>query len=394
MNRILALLLALAMTLTLASCGAAAPGSDPAGSEESSVMEGDSSAEGEGEAALTWPDYQNSADYPAEENAVEYKGDDPWPEVAWKVACSGSDSDIDAQTIYYFNALMQQSTGGEVRVTVCPDDQLTGGDQLQAVQSLMAGETVTMSLHSNLVYGAIDPRFNVISLPYLLKNEEAADEILSGRGGDELKKAMTEHGVHCFAIGENGFHQITSSRKAVTCADDAVDGYVGIGSNELVSAFYESLDCSTSVMNWSEAYAALQQKTVWGSDNTIPAIAGAGLTEVQSYLTLWNAYYDGLFFCVSQSFYDQLTDEQKEVVDKNARQAIRYQKDLCRQVTQSIIDDWSASGAIQITPHKDIRNKTLKKRSAGVEKWYLDHLLLNGMTEDDAQKYIAAFKAE
>ncbi|MFQ8840047.1 MAG: hypothetical protein ACLR8P_02860 [Clostridium fessum] len=33
----------------------------------------------------------------------------------------------------------------------------------------MNGDPVQISMHSNLIYSAFDPRFNVVSLPYLFE---------------------------------------------------------------------------------------------------------------------------------------------------------------------------------------------------------------------------------
>ena len=56
-------------------------------------------------------------------------------------------------------------------------------------------------------------------------------------------------------------------------------------------------------MNWSETYTALQQKSSNdGQENPLPAIDAASVQEVQKYVSLWNANYDCLFFCINQAF--------------------------------------------------------------------------------------------
>jgi TRAP-type C4-dicarboxylate transport system substrate-binding protein len=39
----------------------------------------------------------------------------------------------------------------------------------------MNGDPVQISMHSNLIYSAFDPRFNVVSLPFLFDSVEDAD---------------------------------------------------------------------------------------------------------------------------------------------------------------------------------------------------------------------------
>ena len=58
----------------------------------------------------------------------------------------------------------------------------------------MNGDPVQISMHSNLIYSAFDPRFNVVSLPYLFDSVETADAVLDGPAGEELVKILESYG--------------------------------------------------------------------------------------------------------------------------------------------------------------------------------------------------------
>ena len=82
----------------------------------------------------------------------------------------------------------------------------------------MNGDPVQISMHSNLIYSAFDPRFNVVSLPYLFSSVEDADQALDGAAGDKLKDILSDYGLHCMGIAENGFRQLTNSCLLYTSA--------------------------------------------------------------------------------------------------------------------------------------------------------------------------------
>ena len=166
---------------------------------------------------LTYHDYNNSDKYVAAEEAAKYEGSDEWPEITWNFDCSTGETSTWAQAGYYFNALMQESTGGKVQVEVYPAEQLTNGDQVAGIQALMDGNTLQVSLHSNLIYANFDPRFNVVSLPYLYETYDDVDAILGGEGGEALKSVLADYGLVCEGIGENGFRQITKRLRKVIC---------------------------------------------------------------------------------------------------------------------------------------------------------------------------------
>ena len=341
---------------------------------------------------LEYHDYDNSDVYVAAEEAAVYEGSDEWPELTWNYDCSTGETSTWAQAGYYFNALMQESTGGKITVEVYPGEQLTNGDQVAGIQALMDGATLQVTMHSNLIYANFDPRFNAVSLPYIFENYDDVDAVMNGEGGEALKAVLAEYGLHCAGIGENGFRQITNSKQPITKVDDLATIKMRICSNDLCAEVYKEWGCDASVMNWAETYTALQQGTVDGEENPETAIDSASVQDVQSYISLWNAYYDCLFFCINGAAYDQLTDEQKAVVDANAAKAVEYQKATNRAKVEALVAEWTESGVMEVTPLDQVDSDSFKNACAGAFDWYQNALVSQkGMSEDEAAAFIANF---
>ena len=66
-------------------------------------------------------------------------------------------------------------------------------------------------MHSNLIYSAFDPRFNVVSLPFVYDSYEDADAKFDGEAGAKLKELLSEYGLHCMGIAENGFRSYSTA---------------------------------------------------------------------------------------------------------------------------------------------------------------------------------------
>lgn len=342
---------------------------------------------------LGYADYEASDRFVAAEEAAEYTGSDEWPEVTWNFDCSTGETSTWAQAGYYFNALMQESTEGKVKIEVYPGEQLTNGDQVAGIQALMDGNTLQVSLHSNLIYANFDPRFNVVSLPYIFETYDDVDAVMEGEGGQALKDVLAEYGLVCGGIAENGFRQITNSKKPITSVADLSDIKMRICSNDLCAEVYKEWGCDATVMNWSETYTALQQGTVDGEENPETAIASASVQDVQDYISLWNAYYDCLFFCINGNAYNQFTDEQKAVIDANAAKAVEYQKTINRENVDELVAQWTESGDMQVTALEEIDTASFKEASAGAADWYIAQLVSQkGMSEEDAAAYVAHFQ--
>ena len=329
-----------------------------------------------------------------EENAAAFNDIDDysdlgWEEQTWNFTCSTTETSTWADGGRKFGELMEKATDGKVKVAVYAADQLTGGNQSEGIQALMNGDPVQISMHSNLIYSAFDPRFNVVSLPYLFSSVEDADQALDGAAGDKLKDILSDYGLHCMGIAENGFRQLTNSVREVKSVDDMKNLKLRVAGSNLLMECYKRWGADATNMNWSETYTALQQKTVDGQENPLPAIDAASVQEVQPYTSLWNANYDCLFFCINQELYDGLTPEQQKVVDEAGQKAVAYERYINRAGDEEIMERWSNSNGVTITPYEDMDIDSFKQAVEGVDTWYQQELEKQGYM--DAADLIGAF---
>ncbi len=313
-----------------------------------------------------------------------------WEEMTWNFACSTTETSTWAEGGRKFGELMEKATGGKVKVNVYVADQLTNGNQSEGIQALMNGDPVQISMHSNLIYSAFDPRFNVVSLPFIYDSVEDADAKFDGAAGDKMKEILSEYGLHCMGIAENGFRELTNSVREVKSVDDMKNLKIRVAGSNLLMECYKRWGADATNMNWSETYTALQQNTVEGQENPLPAIDAASVQEVQPYCSMWDAIYDCLFFCINQDIYDGLTPEQQAVVDKAGRMAVEYERYLNRSGDAEIMNRWEEKNNVTFTEKEDMDIDSFKEAVDGVDEWFVKELKNQGY--DDGQELVDAFK--
>ena len=115
-------------------------------------------------------------------------------------------------------------------------------------------------------------------------------------------------------MAENGFRELTNSKRPVKSVDDIKNLKIRVAGSNLLMKCYELWGADGTNMNWSETYTALQQNTVDGQENPLPAIDAASVQEVQKYVSMWNANYDCLFFCINQKFMTNLLLNNKRLL--------------------------------------------------------------------------------
>ena len=312
-----------------------------------------------------------------------------WEETTWNFACSTTETSTWAEGGRKFGELMEKATGGKVKVNVYAADQLTNGNQSEGIQALMNGDPVQISMHSNLIYSAFDPRFNVVSLPFIYDSVEDADAKFDGEAGEKLKEILSEYGLHCMGIAENGFRELTNSVREVKSVDDMKNLKIRVAGSNLLMECYKRWGADATNMNWSETYTALQQNTVEGQENPLPAIDAASVQEVQPYCSMWDAIYDCLFFCINQEIYDGLTEEQQAVVDEAGQKAVEYERYINRSGDEEIMNRWEEKNGVTFTAKEDMDIDSFKEAVEGVDEWFIEELKSQGY--DDAEELVEAF---
>ena len=335
---------------------------------------------------------ENSGDGTESFNTIDDYSDLDWPEMTWNFACSTTETSTWADGGRKFGELMEKATGGKVKVNVYATDQLTNGNQSEGIQALMNGDPVQISMHSNLIYSAFDPRFNVVSLPFIYDSYDDADAKFDGAAGEKLKEILGEYGLHCMGIAENGFRELTNSKHEIKTVDDMKNLKIRVAGSNLLMECYKRWGADATNMNWSETYTALQQNTVEGQENPLPAIDAASVQEVQPYCSMWDAIYDCLFFCINQEIYDGLTAEQQAVVDECGQKAVEYERYINRSGDEEIKSRWQDKNGVNITEKADMDIDSFKEAVDGVDEWFIKELQKEGY--DDAEELVDLFTAE
>ena len=253
-----------------------------------------------------------------------------WPEMTWNFACSTTETSTWADGGRKFGELMEKATGGKVKVNIYAAAQL-----------------------------------------------------------EKLKEILSEYGLHCMGIAENGFREITNSKHEIKSVDDMKNLKVRVAGSNLLMECYKRWGADATNMNWSETYTALQQNTVEGQENPLPAIDAASVQEVQPYCSMWDAIYDCLFFCINQDIYDGLTPEQQAVVDECGQKAVEYERYINRSSDNEIKERWESKNGVTFTEKADMDIDSFKEAVDGVDEWFVNELKSQGY--EDGQDLVDLF---
>ena len=286
-----------------------------------------------------------------------------------------------------FKKYVEERLGDKYEVQIFPNELL--GSAQKAIELTQTGaiDFVVAGTANLETFASV---YEIFSMPYLFDSVEEADAVLDGPAGEELVRILESYDLHCMGMAENGFRQLTNSVRPVHSVEDMKNLKLRVAGSNLLMKCYELWGADATNMNWSETYTALQQNTVDGQENPLPAIDAASVQEVQKYVSLWNANYDCLFFCINQDIYDSLTPEQQAVVDECGKLAVQYEREINRAGDDEILSRWQSKNGVEVVDNDELDIDFFKAIVEPVTEWYIGELQRQGY--DDAEELVAAFK--
>jgi tripartite ATP-independent transporter DctP family solute receptor len=170
--------------------------------------------------------------------------------------------------------------------------------------------------------------FLVLDLPYLFKDVTHARTVLDSEIGQQLLDSLNDIGIVGAAFWENGFRNVTNSKRAINSLKDMKGLKLRTMENEVHMAAFKAFGVDPTPMAWSEVFTSLQTGALDGQENPIAIIHAQQLNTVQDYLAITNHVYSPSALLISQITMDKLDADTKEVLIEAAKEAGAYEREL------------------------------------------------------------------
>jgi tripartite ATP-independent transporter DctP family solute receptor len=281
-----------------------------------------------------------TAQYKAEfKNSLVVGPTGPWGEAAVKLA-----------------DLLKERTQGRINVVNYFDGRLFAGKQTNEFKLLTQG-VADFAMGSTINWSPQVTELNLFSLPFLFPSYKALDAVEDGEPGQRLWKLIEAKGVIPLAWGENGFRDLTNSKRAVRTPQDLDRLKVRVVGSPIFMETFRALGANPVNMNWGDAQRAFLKGTVDGQENpVVSVIVPYKLWTVHKHITLWRYAIDPLILAVSKITLNGLTPADREIVKKTAVEVMAGQKQGARaglDGSTEAVDMLKKNGMQVVTLSKD-----------------------------------------
>lgn len=269
----------------------------------------------------------------------------------------------------HFAERIDELTDGRYKVEIFPNGQLASGNQGQAIELLRQG-SYDVDITSSLIWSSFDEELGIVALPWILPNLDRVEEVLQGDGGDLLLDILGENGVTPVAIGETGYRQMLNNEHQIEGPEDLEALKMRVPGTPLFLSLFAELGADPVQIDFTEVFTALQQGTVDGMEGVPDVMVSSRLYEVLDYMSLNNYNFDIFFFTFSNSFYDGLSEEDKELFMQAGKEATEVSTDYARTANEEAID--FLSDELEVYEPSDDEIAAFQKAAAPIYDEYRD----------------------
>jgi TRAP-type transport system periplasmic protein len=224
--------------------------------------------------------------------------------------------------------LVKEKTGGRVKITVYPAMQL--GDPKTQAEGLRMG-TLDSAWVASAALAPFIPDMGAVSFPYLFKDRAHVARALNGKAGDMLAKAAEKTGIKVLGWGENGYRQITNSKRAVVKPADLNGVKLRVYPIDIYISTFENLGAIVVPMSLSELYMAMQTGAVDGQENAVDLVTSYKFYEVQKFLTMSNHIYGDWAIAFNLRKWNTLPKDLQDIVAQCVKDTAVFQIKLATE---------------------------------------------------------------
>ena len=240
-----------------------------------------------------------------------------------------------------FAELVNQKSGGKMKVKTYSDGQL--GGEAQTISATQGG-IQEMTLVSSAPLVGIVKEYALFDFPYLFENEKEADAVLDGPVGKSLLDKLSSKNLIGLCYWENGFRNVTNSKRPIAKADDLQGLKIRTMQNPVYTDLFNTLGANAVPMAMTEVYTALETKAIDAQENPYQIIYTSKFNEVQKYVSATKHAYAPAVVMVSKKFWDKLTPDERKILQDSCAEARDYERKTTRDANAKVLKELQAKG--------------------------------------------------
>ncbi|MCF1447081.1 MULTISPECIES: TRAP transporter substrate-binding protein [Rhizobium/Agrobacterium group] len=237
-------------------------------------------------------------------------------ETTLRLAHASAPESLINEAVQKFATEVGENTKGSVKVQIFPNAQL--GDEGPIADGVGAG---SIDIGLGGAVDAIDPRLNVLSLPFLFKDASNVHAFLDGEQGQKIQRLGEERGYVMLGVLDSGFRQFATS-KPIEKPADLAGVKIRTPPNPVILATMKQLGALAESIPFGQVYTALQSHVVAAVEPEMRDYWDSKWYEVAKDLSISNYIWTANWWYMNKDKLDSLTPDEQAAVKKAATDTV------------------------------------------------------------------------
>src|SRR5699024_2813312 len=248
-----------------------------------------------------------------------------------RLGITQNDKNSEYEALLQFKEGVEERTNNEIKVETYHSDQLANVPDL--IEQASVGTNVgTITDAAQL--GDIKKEFSILQSPFTYENTNEIDKYLDSNLYQTWIDEFNEEGLQVLSFNFKLGDRNLATTKEVTSADELRGKVIRTSGADIVDKTIETMGGAPSGMPWTEAYPGLEQGVIDGVEAHSSAIYESSMYEVIGHIAKTNHYQLVSSLVVSAAWFNELSEEHKEIVIEEAIKAGDLATELSEEQTK------------------------------------------------------------
>jgi len=281
-----------------------------------------------------------------------------------------NDDSVQGRAARYLAEELGKISGGKLKMRTYGSANLGSDEQMQAA---LVGGAQEMMVGSTAPLATMVKEFGIYDLPFLFNDDKEADAVLDGPFGEKLLKMLDDKGLVGLVYWENGFRNVTNSKRPIVKAEDLDGIKLRVMQNKIALGVFGALGANAVPMPFSELFTALETRTVDGQENPVTTIQSSKFYEVQPYLSMTRHVYTPWVLLASKKWWNTLSPDEQKLIRQAAASSRDFERKDSRADSAKSMEVLKSSGMkINVVSPEELQR--LREKSKPVVDKYTQEL--------------------
>ena len=236
----------------------------------------------------------------------------------------GNETSVPTKTIIEYARLVSEASNGAITLDVHHSNEL--GNDAEAIESTRMG-TIDIIFAGTSGFTSFYEPAKVLDLPFLCDSAEQAYEVTNSEIGEQIFSGFGDYGLVYLSEGDNGMRHISTTNRPVHTAEDVKGLKIRVPESQLYLDVWNALGATPVALALPELAMALSNGTAEAQDNaTYHLVANATYDDIK-YFSNINYMWMGCTMAANAAKWNSLQPEVQQILKEQAVAAAKYSFD-------------------------------------------------------------------